>query len=315
MRTTKALTALALLLVLAGCDYTQREEVKTERAEKLYQEAIAKYKVGDLAGAEAGFRAAVKDNPGNASARFQLAVLMQDVSKDYLGAMAGYHDFELLAPSSEKVAMARERAAKCELLLARQLAEKYGFAKVDDLKKDLEEVDAALAKAQEELVEMKAENQRLSKDLDRYRSTRAPAASRPAASAPVAEPVARPVSSTPAATARPRTEETVRPAPVVARPKDEATDNEKGLRAAQALLADAADEKPAETKAPAAPQMPARRYRVKEGDTLFGIARTAYGLSETADIIECVRRIKAANARSVTEHLKPGNELILPAQL
>ena len=65
--------AIAALAAFAGCDYAMREEFKTERAEKQYQSAIADYTAGRLDAAENGFRSAVKADPGNASARFQLA--------------------------------------------------------------------------------------------------------------------------------------------------------------------------------------------------------------------------------------------------
>ena len=321
MKMPRTLTTLTILLTLTACDYSRREEVRTERAEEHYQDAIARYKAGDLDAAEAGFVEALRENPGNASARFQLAVLLQESRKDYLGAMCGYRDYELLAASSDKARMARERAEKCELLLARQLAEKYGFAKVDDLKKDLDETVSALANAQAEIVGLRDENQQLRREVDRFKAARPVSAARPSVSTP--PPAVR--SSTavvrPAPLPAPAEPE---PRPVLAqtRPQDEQKDGEQGLRAAKALLADARGDDPVPDSAPvpaaAAPTAPAepepapaqpRRYRVKPGEGLYGIARANYPWMSEHKAVEL---IKKANPRKATSVLKPGDELILP---
>ncbi len=269
---------VVLALALAGCDYRKREEVKTERTEKLYQEALVKYKAGDLKGATDGFAEAVKKEPTNASAWFQLAVLWQDAAQDYIGAMAAFRQYEFLAPASDKVPLARERAAKCEPLLARELAGKYGYAKADDLQKELEDTGLALAKAQEELADLNAENDRLAKEVDRLKSAR------------VVRPPVEPAETS--------------PAPVAGRPGADKDEGTGALKAAQALLAEAREEDDTE-KLPTV-------YVVKEGDTLFSIARANYGTETNAETAQCVKRIKEANPRSMTENLRPGIKLHLP---
>ncbi len=141
-RRIKVAGAVALALSLTACDSARREEFKAERAEKQYQAAIADYTAGRIDAAANGFLAAVRANPGNASARFQLAVLLQDARKDYLGALCCYREFLNLEPSSDKAGIARERAANCERLYVSEMASKSGLS---DSAGIMEELNLALA--------------------------------------------------------------------------------------------------------------------------------------------------------------------------
>ncbi len=166
--TKRAELAVVVLasLALAACDRTRREEYEAERAERDYQAAIADYTAGRLDAAIEGFRKAIRVNPGNASARFQLAVLLEETKKDYLGAICAYRDFILLSPSGEKTGFARDRAANCERHLARELASKLNLT---DNSEVLEELNLALAakdKAESANAKLVAENEKLRKDLE-----------------------------------------------------------------------------------------------------------------------------------------------------
>ena len=98
--------ALAALATLTACDYVQQREFRDERSDRLYQAAMADYSAGRLDAAIAGFEKAVKGDPGNASARFQLACLLQDNRHDYLGAICGYREFLMQEPGSDKIGRA-----------------------------------------------------------------------------------------------------------------------------------------------------------------------------------------------------------------
>lgn len=179
MTTTKSrilgLAALAgILCVLPACDYAQRKEIKDERADRHYQTAMSDYAAGRLDAAIVGFEKAIKANPGNASARFQLACLLQDKRKDYLGALCHYREFLALGGGGDKVKMAKDRAALCEKQLSVEIAKKAGAAGIvsaqehEDVLAAAKAASNALAKAErrigeltERVDELTSENARL----------------------------------------------------------------------------------------------------------------------------------------------------------
>lgn len=170
MRIIDAVTAAAVALALAACGKTDRDDMSAERADKLYQAAVADYTAGRIEEAAAGFEKAVRSAPGNASARFQLAVLLQDGRHDYLGAMCGYRDYLLLAPSSDKAAIAKARLEACEKLLAAEYAKKYGLGDGAAAEKEMGEVRAELeakTKAADETAKKLAEAERRVQTLER----------------------------------------------------------------------------------------------------------------------------------------------------
>jgi len=124
----KKFLALMALTVLTACDYAERADLRKERADSLYKSAMEDYRSGRTDAAIEGFRKAVGRDPANASARFQLACLLQDAKADYIGAFCGYREFLLQHPESDKAKLAKERLEKCELELAKFLAEKHGLA-------------------------------------------------------------------------------------------------------------------------------------------------------------------------------------------
>ena len=118
----KRLVAAAVLATLTACDYVQQREYKDERADRHYQAAMADYSAGRLDAAAAGFEKAVKADPGNSSARFQYACLLQDKKRDWLGAICHYREFLLQEPSSDKAQLAKDRLAICEQMYANKVA-------------------------------------------------------------------------------------------------------------------------------------------------------------------------------------------------
>ena len=123
MRTNgKRLAAAVVLATLTACDYVQQREYKDERADRHYQAAMADYSAGRLDAAVAGFEKAVKADPGNSSARFQYACLLQDKKHDWLGAICHYREFLLQEPSSDKAQLAKDRLAICEQMYANKVA-------------------------------------------------------------------------------------------------------------------------------------------------------------------------------------------------
>lgn len=171
--TVKAVPLLAALL-LSACSRQETASASAERSGRLYKAAMADYAAGRLDAAMEGLEKVVRDQPGNASARFQLATLLQDRRQDHLSALSLYREYLLQSPSSDKAALARERAALCERQYALALMRKHGgtntavFTEIAKLKTDLAEqtkkleaVKAMLGKTIEERDVEKRENERL----------------------------------------------------------------------------------------------------------------------------------------------------------
>jgi len=153
----KKLMALAALTVLTACDYVSRSDFGKERSDRLYRAAMEDYRAGRLDAAIDGFEAVMRKEPSNASARFQLACLLQDVKADYLGAFCAYREYLMQHPESDKAQMARDRLAKCELELAKSLSAKHRLSdteglvrEIESLKGDLRAADVRVATAEKE---------------------------------------------------------------------------------------------------------------------------------------------------------------------
>lgn len=166
MKTTMKtmMTALALT-TLTACDRNQQASFDRERSEEKYQSALADATSGQIDAAVKGFEEAVASNPGNASARFQLAVLLQDEKSDYLGALCHYREYLLLAPESDKSAVARERAENCENLLARTLAKRNNLTDNTELEAELARVKDEKASAEALGVRLQARVEELEKAM------------------------------------------------------------------------------------------------------------------------------------------------------
>ena len=147
-RAMKTLLTVAALANLTACDYIERRDLLRERTSKIYQDAMTDYNAGRIDQAIAGFRKTCKADPGNASARFQLACLLQESRRDHFGALCAYNEFLSQHPESDKAHVARDRAAYCEREAAKELAEKHGLTsntalarEIDDLRKKLKDAE------------------------------------------------------------------------------------------------------------------------------------------------------------------------------
>ena len=177
MMSKSMLFALIALSFLAACDSRTSGEFKAERANGLYQSAMADYTAGRLDAAAKGFEKALRADPGNASARFQLACLQQDSRHDYLGAYCSYREYLLIAPDSDKAKLAKERLAICEKMLVDEMVKKARDvggpvttaeverlnAEILRLKDEGTKTAAALKDSNEKLGRLVGENARLRK--------------------------------------------------------------------------------------------------------------------------------------------------------
>lgn len=155
MNGTIKLGALLLALsALSACDFLEERQFEKERANRTYRTAMDDYGAGRLPQAIEGLKKVCRVDPANASARFQLACLLQDSEKDFFGAACAYREYLQQQGGSDKAKMASDRLATCELELAKVLASKYRLNDVAEQVKrngELQEELAIAAKRQEKL--------------------------------------------------------------------------------------------------------------------------------------------------------------------
>lgn len=156
----KRLTMLMALLALTACDATKSNDFSRERDEAAYRSAMEDYRAGRLEHAISALTKICSEDPAHDSARFQLACLLQDASKDYLGAYCAYREFLAHRPSSERAKLATDRMKDCERELAKALASKYGLNATADAQRDI-------AANREELKRSETERLNLKKELDK----------------------------------------------------------------------------------------------------------------------------------------------------
>ena len=137
------LCGLAAVCALAvGCDRARElsEKEALERSTRLYSNAMDDYRAGRLEAAIKGFERVVLDEPKSYSAHFQLATLLHDVRKDYIGAIAHYRAYLALRPASDKANVATDRVKLCETLLASEIIKKAAVGP-DTIKKEMAKKD------------------------------------------------------------------------------------------------------------------------------------------------------------------------------
>ena len=314
--TLLALTALATsLLTLTACDPSERREAERERESRAYQSASADYKAGRIESATKGFADAVREDPANAEARFQLACLLHDSAKDAAGAFCAYREYLMQRPSGDKAALAAKRLAMCERELAAALAAKHKLTTSShdaeasaSIRNDLNAAKAKIAKLQAELEGAKRKIDAL--DVEKTRLMAAlkgdkeetAVANRPSVKE-IQELLDDDDGEGPPAVAD----------EVAALRKEESVETALGSslltpRSAEetAALKKAADEKAAANK-PKTPVRPAT-YEVQEGDTLYKISVRFYGTTQAW------RKIRDANKALISTdgNVQAGDTIRLP---
>ena len=173
----KKSSLLLAALVVSCCAFGDMRE---ERKSAAYQAAMTDYSAGRLDAAIAGFEKLLKTEGDNASARFQLACLLQDYRRDWIGAICNYREYLRLEPKSDKAALGQERIALCEKELAKELAAKYGISgeaasleserirkELDESERKINESLKALEEAELRMTRLEQENKRLRRQLTR----------------------------------------------------------------------------------------------------------------------------------------------------
>ena len=314
----KRMMALMALTILTACDYSARRDIRSERDDRLYRAAMDDYRAGRMEAALSGFEKAVGNDPANASARFQLACLQQDVKKDYLSAYCGYREFLLQHPESDRSKLAKDRMAICEGEMARALATKHGLnsaeksekrvadalAEIKALKDRVAAAEKNLGSSQERVRALSAERERLLaavKGMDEVKSEIADS---------------QPILKEKALLEREADEEIGRRQDVLSEKRllEEDEGNEVSTGSSLIPIRKPKDvavrEAPPSAEKKDADKVPARpkTYVVEEGDTLYGIAKRFYGS------ILPWKKIRDANKALISSdnRLKAGDTIVLP---
>ena len=148
--------------LLVSCDKIGgSDKAFAERESSAYRAAMEDYRAGRLTRAIAEFEKVCRENPANSSARFQLACLLMDSKKDFVGAYCAFKEYVLQMPEGEKTHLAKDRLSICEKELAKIFAKRAAgnndgaltAAEADELRKKLKDSEASgmeLSKALEE---------------------------------------------------------------------------------------------------------------------------------------------------------------------
>ena len=337
MTMMKRLMTLMALMTLTACDHAERADQRKERSDGLYRSAMDDYRAGRLDAALKGFEKTIRRDPANASARFQLACLLQESRHDYVNAYFGYREYLSQAPDSDKAQVARDRLALCEKELAKSLATKHGLlgknGMADELavlQRELKSAQKRVATAEKEVEALRNRVSSLSAERERLLAVVKGVGAADAPAAVAGKPAVREVkdlleeedestdragraADIAALKSEEKDELSARPSvDVSALRKEEKDELSAGASilpvqtaddVARRKLQDAAKEK----KKPAEPPRPAT-YVVQEGDTLYAVAKRFYGrLSAWREIRDANKAIISADNR-----LRAGETIKLP---
>ena len=177
--TAALLLGMAVLAAGCGRNMSISEIEAKERASRLYQTAMEDLQAGRTDPAIRGFEHVLSQEPGNYSAHFQLATLLQDIKKDYISAIAHYRAYLMFRPASDKATVASDRMRMCDTLLGAEYLRKAGgrateklseensklAENVRKLKEQVKDLEKKLAQAQDEVEQLKDEKKRRLKTL------------------------------------------------------------------------------------------------------------------------------------------------------
>ena len=147
----------AAMLSFVGCRQAEVSAAeRADRASRLYSAAMAELQAGRIDSAIKGFESVVKAEPGNGNAHFQLAALLEDAKKNYLGAMIHYRIYCMIRPDSEKAVVALDRMKGCEMRYAADAMTKAGLesklsAELEALREEHRQCGKKLAKIADDL--------------------------------------------------------------------------------------------------------------------------------------------------------------------
>lgn len=114
----RRLMLLGVALLLLGCGRSIRSRDEDDRSLPLVQRARAAEAAGNIDGAAALYREALAADPEAARAHLDLAFLLHDTLKNYVGAIYHYRGYLRLRPETAKADMIRDRIRLAEQTFA-----------------------------------------------------------------------------------------------------------------------------------------------------------------------------------------------------
>ena len=117
--------AVASICCLLGCGQAGDAPNSSVRAN-----AMEDCQAGRYEPAIAGFEKVLKSDPKDHLAHFQLATLLQEQRKDYLGALVHFRLYLDMRPPDDKTTLAADRIEECKNMLLSEKARKGGGASV-----------------------------------------------------------------------------------------------------------------------------------------------------------------------------------------
>ena len=153
MKTNKFFLGMApvaamMFFCAAGCDKgsSLAEMNAQQQQSRLYANAMDDLQAGRVDAAIRGFERVVIEDPLSYEAHFQLATLLQDVKKDYIGAIAHYRSYMKVRPESDKATVAQNRMKRSEDLLMAEAVRKIGGNTADKIVQENGQLTSDLAK-------------------------------------------------------------------------------------------------------------------------------------------------------------------------
>jgi len=282
---------------------------------------MADYQSGRLEEAAKGFARVVSEEPANASARFQLACLLHDFRRDFLGATVAYSEFLSQQPGSDKAPLAKSRLAACEKELAKELARKYGLNSGEKLAQELERAREELKRSAERETMLSSDSEAafrriaaLQRELKRLkqliRDATPEESAAPAGTAEMKDAKALLDAAADETPGRAASAEEI--AALKAEEKDELSESASSILPVQPKSAKeerdarkaAADAAAPDDKQPKRPSS----YVVQDGDTLYKIAIKFYGTSSAWSRIRDANKAKI----SMDGRVRKGQTIVLP---
>lgn len=290
----KTLMLTALTMALSACDRLITDnDSSAEQDSRLYRAAMNDYRSGRIDAAINGFEKTIAKDPGNASARFQLACLLQDSKRDFVAAYCEYQEYLRQCPDSDKSSIAKDRLKLCEAELAKMLAAKYSLGgsagtahELENLQDELKTLKSQLADSRKDLTEVKQQLGAITDERDRL-----------LAMIKSSDDDVEVASST----------QSVKTKDL----KDLLEEDEDEISPTSSLLPPKTNAAPIvveEKKPKAKPMEHPATYTVEEGDTLYAIAKRFYGS------ISAWKAIQSANKALISAdgRVRAGDVLTLP---
>lgn len=151
--------SVVLTLMFAGCEkgVSLAEMNSQQNQTRLYTNAMDDLQAGRVDAAIRGFERVVIESPKSHEAHFQLATLLQDVKKDYIGAIAHYRYYMKVRPKSDKATVAQDRMKRSEDLLMAEAVRKVGGNNADKIVQENEKLMGDLAALKNRISELEGE--------------------------------------------------------------------------------------------------------------------------------------------------------------